>query len=204
MKVRIDLIGAGGAGMELGPDLAESHVVGAAAERARPVAGGERRRLVEEEELREPAGLHQRPALPAAELQAACDPALAVVAPPDPPLGVVEAAAVAVDEASRWIGDEVAERRHTVLARHPADDAAVRRGSPPRPAVRLAVLTTSAGQTVTTTFPCACPWPRYASASPISSSWYRRSITGVTFPSSSSCPTKARSSRSIFVMKKTA
>ena len=57
-------------------------------------------------------------ALPAAELEPAGDPALAREAPADAPALVVEAAAVAVDEAARRVGDELAERRHPVLQRH--------------------------------------------------------------------------------------
>ena len=77
--------------------------------------GRERGRLVEEEELRELAGLEQRPALPAAELEPAGDPALPVVAPPDLALRVVEAAAVPVDEPTRRVGDQLAERCDAVL-----------------------------------------------------------------------------------------
>ena len=62
------------------------------------MAGGEGGRLVEEEELRELARLHQRPPMPAAELEPAGDPALRRPAAPDPTFVVVEAAAVAVDE----------------------------------------------------------------------------------------------------------
>src|SRR5262249_58608982 len=59
MQLGVDRVGAALPGMELAPDLSEANVVLAAAQRTRPVSGGERRRLVEEEQLRELAGLHQ-------------------------------------------------------------------------------------------------------------------------------------------------
>ena len=78
--------GAGGRSRRLRPGQGagrsrarQPHVVGAPAERAGPVPGRERRHLVEEEELGELAGLQLRPALPAAELQAAGDPATRAV-----------------------------------------------------------------------------------------------------------------------------
>ena len=79
----VDRVGAGLARVELAPDRAEAVVVLAPAERARAMPGRERGRLVEEEELREPPGLEQRPPQPAAELEPAGDPAPAVVAPAD-------------------------------------------------------------------------------------------------------------------------
>src|SRR5688572_3594613 len=82
------------------------------------MSGRERGRLVEEEELRELAGSEQRPALPAAELEPAGDPAPPVVTAPNPARGVVEAAAIAVDEPARRVCNELAERCHAVLERH--------------------------------------------------------------------------------------
>ena len=83
------------------------------------MTGRERGRLVQEEQLGEPARLQQRAALPAAELEPTRDPALPVEAPPDPPGIVVQTPAIPVDESPRRIGDELAERRHAVLQRHP-------------------------------------------------------------------------------------
>src|SRR5262245_54845104 len=114
----IDRVRASLAVVELAPERGEAVVVLVPAERTRPVPGGERGRLVEEEELREAAGLHQRAALPAAKLEPARDPALAVEAASDPARRVVEAAAVAVDEAASRIRDKLAERRDAVLQRH--------------------------------------------------------------------------------------
>ncbi len=105
-------------GVQIAPELAEAHVVGAPAECAGAVPRRERRHLVEEEQLGEQPGLQQRPALPAAELQPAGDPAPRAVAPPDAPGVVVHAPAVAVQEAARGIRDELRERRDAVLQRH--------------------------------------------------------------------------------------
>src|SRR5918996_2621278 len=92
MELVVHRIRAAPLGVKRAPDLDEPVVVGAAAQRARTVARGERGRLVEEEQLREAAGLHQRRPVPAAELQLAGDPALDRESPPDAALGVVEAA----------------------------------------------------------------------------------------------------------------
>src|SRR4029077_13280685 len=114
VELRVDRIGSDLAGVQLPPQRAEAVVVLAAAERAGAVAGREGGRLVEEEELREAAGLQERLTVPPLELEAAGDPTLAVEAPPDAPGVVVEAAAIAVDEAPGGVGDELAERRDPV------------------------------------------------------------------------------------------
>jgi hypothetical protein len=118
MELRVDRVGAGFPRVELAPDLAETDIVGATAERARAVSRGERGRLVEEEQLRESAGLEQRPSSPAPELEPAGNPPFAVVAPADPTPLVVEAAAVSVDEAACRVGDELAEWGHAILQWH--------------------------------------------------------------------------------------
>src|SRR5207342_70607 len=97
--------------MEVAPDDPQAVVVLAAAERARTVPGRHRRRLVEEEELGELAGLEEGPPQPAPELEPAGDPPPAVVAPPNAAGAVVQAAAVPVDEPAGRVGDELAERR---------------------------------------------------------------------------------------------
>lgn len=79
--------------------------------------GGERGRLVEEEQLGEAAGLEERASLPAAELEPARDPALAVVAPADATGRVVEAAPVAVDQVTVGDRNQLAERGDPVLQR---------------------------------------------------------------------------------------
>jgi len=127
MELLVDSVRSDRAGMEPRPDLGEADVVLPPAERAGTVPGGERRRLVEEEELRKPSRLEQRFPPPAPELEAAGDPALAGEASPDPTCLVVKAATVAVDEAPRRIRDELAQRRHAVLQRH--SDTVVGAGS---------------------------------------------------------------------------
>ena len=116
----VDRVGSALA-VQVEPLRCEAVVVLAAALGARTVAGRERRRLVEEEQLREPSRAHQRRAPPATELEAARDPAPHLEVAPDTPLGVVEAAAISVDEASRGVGDQLPERRHAVPERHPLE-----------------------------------------------------------------------------------
>jgi hypothetical protein len=106
--------------MEASPDLREADVVLAAAKGARTMTCCERRRLVEEEELGEAAGLEEGRPLPAAELEAARDPAPAVVATPDAASLVVEAASVPVHEPASGVGDQLARRGDAVPKRHPA------------------------------------------------------------------------------------
>ena len=118
VKLRVDRVRASLAGVKLAPDFHETNVVLAAAECAGAMPGGEGRRFVEEEELGEPSGLYQRGAPPAAELESAGDPALAVVTPADPANLVVEAPAVSVDQAARGIHDELTQRRDPVLQWH--------------------------------------------------------------------------------------
>src|SRR5262245_34379740 len=121
MELGVDRVRPSVSRMELDPDLEEPVVVVAAAERAGAVPGGERGRLVEEEQLGEAAGPEQRAAPPALELEPAGDPALAVVPPADAARLVVQASAIPVDEAARRVGDQLAERRDPVLERHPLD-----------------------------------------------------------------------------------
>src|SRR5204862_6188390 len=71
VQTRVDLVRAARA-----DEREEPVVVLAAAERARPVACGEGRRLVEKEQPGEAPGLQQRVPAPAAELEPAGDPAL--------------------------------------------------------------------------------------------------------------------------------
>ena len=118
MELGVDRIGADPSRMEAAPQLAEVLVVGATTQRARTMTGGERRHLVEKEELREPTGLHEGRAVPAAEFEAARDPAPAGEAPADPALLVVEAPAVPVHQPSALVCDQVSERRDAVLQRH--------------------------------------------------------------------------------------
>jgi hypothetical protein len=115
VQALVDLVSAGGAAVELAPDRLEVAVIVATALGAGAVSRSERRRLVEEEQLRVAARLQERPAAPA-KLEPAADPALAGERAADGAVGVVEAAAVAVDEAARRIGDELPQRRDAVPA----------------------------------------------------------------------------------------
>ena len=98
------------------PGRLEAAKVRPAAFPARAMAGRQRRRLVQEEQLGVAVRSHHLTA-PAAKRQHAGDPgAVAAGDPPhDPPAGIVEAAAVAHERAARGRGDQVAERRHAVL-----------------------------------------------------------------------------------------
>jgi hypothetical protein len=118
VELRVDRVRAHRSGMELSPGRAEADVVLAPAQRARPMTGGKGGRLVEEEELGELARLQERAPMPALEREPAGDPALPVEAAPDAARVVVQAAAVAVDEAARRVGDQLAERRDAVPERY--------------------------------------------------------------------------------------
>jgi hypothetical protein len=118
MELRVDHVRSGPTAMELSPDLSEANEILAAAECAGSMTGREGGCFVEEEELREPAGLEQPRALPAAKLKPAGDPALAVVPPADVPAFIVEAATVAVDEPAAWLCHQLTEGCDPVLQRH--------------------------------------------------------------------------------------
>src|SRR5579871_5568629 len=120
---RVHLVGRRRSRVARGPEPAEGLVVLPAAKGTGTVPGGECRRLVEEEELGELPRLHERLAAPALELEPAGDPPLAVVAPANPPVGVVEAAAVAVDEPALRRRDEVAVGGDAVLSRRAVHSA---------------------------------------------------------------------------------
>jgi hypothetical protein len=81
------------------------------------MAGCKRCHLVEEEELRVAARLDERASPPAAKLEPARDPPLDRVSTANASLGVVETAAIAVDEAAGGVGDQVAEGCDAVLER---------------------------------------------------------------------------------------
>jgi len=119
LKLRVDRVGADLIGMELTPEGREAVEVGAPAQRAGAMSRCERRRLVEEEELGETTRLKEWTSLPAPELEPTGDPALSGEAPPNAPGPIVEAAPVSVHEAAGRIRDKLAERRDSVLQRHP-------------------------------------------------------------------------------------
>ena len=108
----VELVGSGRA-----RQAEEAPVVLMPALGARPVPGGERSGLVEEEETRVATGRHRlAPASP--ELEPARDPATTVVASADLPILVVQAATVAEHEPSLGRLDQFAKRRDTVAQRH--------------------------------------------------------------------------------------
>src|SRR4051812_40151519 len=110
VELLVQCVGAG-----LSEHAEHAHVVLAPAQCAGTVARGERSCVVEEEEAGVLPGLRHRRAIPVPELEAARDPAPGRPAPLDLPRGVVQAAAVAVDEAALRHGDELAEGRYTVV-----------------------------------------------------------------------------------------
>src|SRR5262249_34326788 len=118
VQARVDRVGPGLACVPLGPELAEAHVVLAPAERARPVAGGEGGRLVEEEQLGEAPRLEERRAAPGRKTHTDGCPPAPGVASADPAVAVVQTAAVAVDEPAGRVGDELREGRDPVTERH--------------------------------------------------------------------------------------
>jgi hypothetical protein len=133
VELRVDRVRSDLARVQLAPDPGEAVEVLAAAEGARAVAGREGSCLVEEEELGKAAGLEEWPALPAAELELAGNPALAVVAPADATGRIVEAAPVSVDQSTRRVRDQLTERRDPVLQRHPGASLVGRAGRTARP-----------------------------------------------------------------------
>src|SRR5690606_719007 len=110
------------------PGGGEGEEVGAPAVRARSMAGGEGARLVEKEQCGPPARRH-RIAYPSLPIQHAADPRLA---PPtrhaEATLRVMQAAAVAREQAAARVGDDLAGRQHPVLQGHETD----LRTGPPR------------------------------------------------------------------------
>jgi hypothetical protein len=115
VELGVDRVGSDLARMQVAPDREQLVIVLAAALRTGAMAGGERRHLVEEEELGVAARLDERTSPSSAELEPARNPPLDRVAAANATLGVVEAAAIAVDEAAGGIGDQVAKRRNPVL-----------------------------------------------------------------------------------------
>src|ERR1700694_5107061 len=105
------------------------------------MAGCESSRLVEEEQFCEATRLLKRLTVPVFELQPAGNPTLAVKAPTNSPVCIMQAAAVAVHEPARRVCDELAERRDTILERHVrgrGSDLGVRAGCDPGCPRRLA------------------------------------------------------------------
>src|SRR2546427_11663622 len=103
--------------MRVRPCLAEAHDVFAPALRTWPVAGSEGCRLVQEEELGEPARAHHLSA-PALELESAGDPPPNLPRPNQLTVIVVQHPPVAEQKPPRFGGDDVPERCDSVASRH--------------------------------------------------------------------------------------
>src|SRR3954454_22951931 len=100
--------------MDLRPRVDELFVIDVPAKTTRPVSGRECSRLVEEEQLGEPARLHEPPAMPPSELELAGDPPPDAVRTADVPLRVVHVPAIRVHEAPRRDGDRLPQRCHPI------------------------------------------------------------------------------------------
>jgi hypothetical protein len=112
VEAAVELVGACCLGVkEIGA------VVLASALSARSVSGGERGRIVQEEEPSVTVGRHRlAPASP--KLEPAGDPPAALVVPTYPPVVVVQASAVAEDETSLRRLDQLSKRRDAIAERH--------------------------------------------------------------------------------------
>ena len=118
MQHAIHLGGARAFGAAARPVTRERDRILPAAFEARAVAGGERRHLVEEKELRVAASPHR--AVTIIETEPAADPRLR--GPPsrgEPAIIVMQpAAAIAHEQAARRVGEQFAEGGHAVLQSH--------------------------------------------------------------------------------------
>src|SRR5262245_48575828 len=100
------------------PSRLEAAKVRVSAFPARAMAGRQRGRLVQEEQLRVPIGGHDRP-VPTAKREDTGDPGAITACDPShhPPAGLVEAPTVPHEHAARRRGDQLAERGDAVLER---------------------------------------------------------------------------------------
>jgi antitoxin (DNA-binding transcriptional repressor) of toxin-antitoxin stability system len=121
MQKPIDFVGGGNRrrhpiGIGFRPDVSEQDVAGVLALGAGPVAGRQRGRLIQEEQLRVSTRCHDRPITPS-ELQDTDEPTLASKWPPDSLVFVVQTAAVAHQGATALGCDQLPKRRHAILSR---------------------------------------------------------------------------------------
>lgn len=101
------------------PESAEPPVILSPAFAARPMAGGQRRGLVEKEEFGVSPRCHER-ATTALEVKQAGDPGvMGPAAAAKGPVFVVKDSAIAHETAARRMGDNVACRKNPVLQGHP-------------------------------------------------------------------------------------
>ena len=105
VQLGVDRVGSDLTRMQIAPDREQLVVVLSPAFRTRTMAGCERGHLVEEEELRVAARLDERASPASAELEPARDPPLDPISTANATLGVVKAAAIAVDEAAGGVGN---------------------------------------------------------------------------------------------------
>jgi hypothetical protein len=118
VQCMIDLVDLGRSlVVRLHPRLAEAEEILAAALRTRPVAGRQGGRLVQEEELGEPAGA-QEFAPPPLELEPAGDPPPDLPGTNQPAVIVVKDTPIPEKESARIGGDDLPERRDSVAERH--------------------------------------------------------------------------------------
>lgn len=116
----VDIVDAGNtAATCVRPRLAKGEEVFAAALRARPVPGSQCRRLVQKEQLGEPARAHQFPP-PTLEFEPAGDPPADLPCADQLAAVVVKHTSVAEEESPRFGGDDVPERCDPVASRHGA------------------------------------------------------------------------------------
>ncbi len=115
--------------LPFGPGTPERGCRVAAAEEARPMAGGEGRRLVEEKQFG-PALRRHHVAAAAAKVAGADDPRLGGPAPPQQCLarGIMDDATVAGEQALVGRRNDVAERGDAILQRHESDPSPMETG----------------------------------------------------------------------------
>ena len=114
---RIDFIDAGDASKARFPQRAKALIIGVSTLRARTMAGGERRRFIQEEKFGVRARLHNR-TMPPAELDQAGNPALHLGLSHDAAAIIVQDAAIAHHQPAPRQGEDLAVRRDAVLQRH--------------------------------------------------------------------------------------
>ena len=138
----------------IAPGRAEGEIVRPPAFETGPVPGRQRRRLIEEEELSVGIGSHQSPP-PAAELAKAGEPGPGRPATPRQRSRrpVMQAAAVAHECPALWVGDDLAEGRHTVLQRHDRNLL-----HPARPRSRFSASASSLALAPARPAPTIAPW----------------------------------------------
>ena len=117
MELPIDEVGADRLAETGRPIPAEPAIIVSTAFGARTVSGGERCRLVEEKEFGVRVRSHDDTS-DSAEFGETCDPTPHLRRANDAPMIVVQDTAVAHDQATAAAGDDLTERRDSILQRH--------------------------------------------------------------------------------------